>query len=672
MNAPYRLPANAEHGFGGLAIDRKTPLRFRLNGREISGFGGDTVLSAALASGLWLAGQFRGEPIGLSPHLPLLVHPVGTDAATALPAHRLPAVDGANLVTAAPRLDPMPASGLAARARLRLLGEERALNLQLDAGLLPFSPSAQTTREELSADLVVIGAGVAGLAAAGTAIGLGKRVILVERDQQTGGALSYFGAIDGEETPLAQITRLDKELAGKGELVLLTGAEALRVASGEVLVHQIRSEGGQITSRMLALAAPRVVLATGAGERLPIYPGNRLPFSLGSVAAFQLAERFGVVPGRRLVVSTSHAHAYRYALYGRDAGLDILRIADLRLEPRSRYVDFCMASGLTLSTGLVPERAQLQKKTGTLRFTLANVLDAGRSAPTEFDTDAIIAAGGFQPRLDLWVAAGGAIIWDKATHQFRPRGTIEGLVVAGSAAGWQSTRAAIGSGKAAALTLFGKAASPVDDPALPSHFESTDAPTAISRASGEGKGQAFLDAGAAFTLRRPLPVPDLATEALTHPTPLGLDAIAALLDLGQIDPGHGTELARERIGIALTLTPAEPKAVKLPKAAEPAFAPENPLPAYLAGRFGPRPLICRLGSPEARRFEVGQLIHREAVLGEPETAIGVVIAGASATEQGGWALIGAPPEGSEVLVFVRDGATPQAARVLARHPARFS
>lgn len=671
MSSPFRLSASAEHGFHGLAIDRNAPLRFRLNGRVISGFSGDTVLSAALASGLWLAGQFRGEPIGLSPQLPLLVHAVGTDPATALPAHRLPALDGANLVTSAPRLDPMPLSGLAARARLRFLGEDKALNLQLDADL-PQAPPATTPRETLSADLVVIGAGVAGLAAAGTAVGLGKRVILVERDQQTGGALSYFGAIDGEETPLAQITRLDKDLAGKGELVLLTGAEALHIGASEVLVHQIRSEGGKIAPRLLALTAPRIVLATGAGERLPIYAGNRLPFSLGSVAAFQLAERFGVVPGRRLVVSTPHAHAYRYALYGRDAGLDILRIADARLEPRSRYVDFCMASGLTLSTGLVPERAQAQKKTGTLRFTLANVLEAGRSAPTEFDTDAIIVAGGFQPRLRLWIAAGGAIGWNKPSHQFRPRGTIEGLIVAGAAAGWQSTRAAIASGKAAALTLFGKPASPVDDPVLPSHFESPDAPTAIARATGDGKAPAFLAAGATFTLRRPLPLPDLATEALTHPTPLGLDAIAALVDLGQLDPGHGAELARERIAIDLSIPPTGAKAVAAAKAPDPGFAPEDPLPAYLSGRFGARPVVCRLGSPEARRFEVGQLVHREATLGAPEATIGVVIATASATEHGGWALIGAPPEDSEVLVFVRDGTVAHAARVLARQPARFS
>ena len=46
-----RLPAGTARGFGGSAIDRSHPLQFRLDGRLISGFAGDTVLSAALACG---------------------------------------------------------------------------------------------------------------------------------------------------------------------------------------------------------------------------------------------------------------------------------------------------------------------------------------------------------------------------------------------------------------------------------------------------------------------------------------------------------------------------------------------------------------------------------------------------------------------------------------------
>ena len=96
MNAqPNRLPAEGDHRFKGSEIDRQRPLRFRLDGHLIHGFAGDTVLSAALASGLIAAGWRGGEPLALDERFAPLVRLAQRRrgaVADALPMARMPAI----------------------------------------------------------------------------------------------------------------------------------------------------------------------------------------------------------------------------------------------------------------------------------------------------------------------------------------------------------------------------------------------------------------------------------------------------------------------------------------------------------------------------------------------------------------------------------------------------
>ena len=91
-----RLPADTAHGFGGLAIDRNAPIRFRLDGRTITAFKGDTVLSAVLAAGLDTVGTFGDWPIGLTPDFAPYV---ALRDGTRLPMDRLLATEGLSLTT---------------------------------------------------------------------------------------------------------------------------------------------------------------------------------------------------------------------------------------------------------------------------------------------------------------------------------------------------------------------------------------------------------------------------------------------------------------------------------------------------------------------------------------------------------------------------------------------
>ena len=98
----HRLAADAPHGLGGAAIDRTKPLSFRLNGREITGFAGDTVLSAALANGIQSAGRHGDAPLALEESFAPLV---STGRGSLLPMERTPALAGLDLITIGQRRD---------------------------------------------------------------------------------------------------------------------------------------------------------------------------------------------------------------------------------------------------------------------------------------------------------------------------------------------------------------------------------------------------------------------------------------------------------------------------------------------------------------------------------------------------------------------------------------
>src|SRR5690606_10677160 len=92
------------HGLTGRQIDRTQPLRFRLNGREIDGYAGDTLLSAVLASGFTMLGMHAGWPLGLRAGLAMAAKPRGAhdDRRLLLPLDRTPAADGLDLEIGAP------------------------------------------------------------------------------------------------------------------------------------------------------------------------------------------------------------------------------------------------------------------------------------------------------------------------------------------------------------------------------------------------------------------------------------------------------------------------------------------------------------------------------------------------------------------------------------------
>jgi sarcosine oxidase, subunit alpha len=659
-----RLAADAPHGWAGEAIDRGQPLRFRLNGRMLAGYAGDTVLSAALANDIIAAGRHGDSPLALEERFAPLISPTRGKTGLVLPMARTPALNGVDYVTLGERRDPIASTGLLGALRNRVLGPFRTLNHRY--GGPPPAPPWHGARAEtvLEADLVVIGAGVAGLAAAGAAVAAGKQVVIIEKAASAGGAAGFFGAVDNETPPAALVAQLLAGLEGKGQARLLTNAEAYRVLGGRVFAHRVTVTDGRVSADVVAVQTPRVILATGAFERLPVFPGNRTPGVVGALAAWQRATRHGVWIGNRLLVSTPHSHSYRLALHAADAGIAVQRIVDSRINPHSRFIDFSKAIGVTLASGQIPALAEpIRRNEASLKVTFAVAIEGLVQETEPVETEMLIASGGWQPDLALWLAAGGSARWNDDRQALLAEGRPEGIVLAGAAAGYRSTAAAVASGRAAALGLFGKSASVISDEVIPSEFETPDGSSPSAEIQPGRVISAYLDRGPTLVTRRIAAasrhgISQLAAQASV----LSLGDVAAATALGAIAPDDAGMVAAERCVPGVELADSGWR-VTVTRPAAPALAVPPP---YLAGRFGPRPQLCVIAVSDSRHFEPGCLIFLGSDTRNADDAVGVIFAPAPGGRSGGLALMGQVPERLDATIYVVDSSGAVMARVLER------
>lgn len=605
-----RLPATTGKGFAGAHIDRTRPLRFTIDGRIIPGFHGDTVLSALLAAGVDTLGTHEGHPLGLrAGAAPAIAYMGRTEPA--LPMERTPARDGAEyrLVAAG------PAPGLFAR----LFQPGRTLGLTLNShGSLTRPWRAIKGQPAAPADLIVIGGGVAGMAAALAGARAGLKVTLLEASPHLGGHSGLFGTQDGESTPEENVAALAAEIVANGTIAVRTHAEVFAITENLVRVHQLEISGDRVETAILDLPARFIVIATGAFERLPVIPGNRLPGIAGAQEAFDLAFRYGIWPGHSWLLATSGNPAYRLATLLADSGIALDRILDGRDHASSRYIEFCKAYGIRQFPGTIPTAI-----TPGTHGRLAVALPHGEPVLV----DRLVLCGGWQPDLTLWHLAGGESRWNAGRQRLEPVGAVPGLVLAGSAAGHFTRRGCVTSGIDAVDRLLGRPGMGVDDPVIDAIYETPDRQMHAAE-SDEAVSPAYLDADETLMLR-PAPAPrrwahlfrgtghDPVRVLSEAPQPLSIGAICAGVGIGLIPPESAGVIAQERVALvplAREEAMPPPPARDLPK-----------IPRYLAGRFGPNAVVATLRHDPSRQLGSGALIFEDEDMRDPRRAVGVVL-----------------------------------------------
>ncbi|MEQ1768871.1 MAG: FAD-dependent oxidoreductase [Devosia sp.] len=637
---PNRLAADAAHSFGGIAIDRDKPLTFRLDGRDMHGFAGDTILSALLASGMVGAGTDTGSLLALDErfHPPVALR---SDPRLALPMDRTPVLEGFDLITL----------GLKSRQPFldRLFRRPvTSLGQVFDNEPHAYPWMRQAADETIDADLVIVGGGAAGLSAAETAGKAGKRVVLVERRPWLGGDARYYGALGNDETPEALTERLAASIGAMPNITLLASTEAFDIAAGSILAHRVTLENNNPRATVLAIAASSIVLATGAMQRLPLFAGNRLPGVVGSIAAYHRAKRYGVWIGKHALFASQSNFGYRLAMRIHDAGVAVARIIDPRVNPQSRFVDFSKASGFTLSSGLVPS-AIARDAAGGLAVTIVG--SGGAAQTVSIGPGQFTVSGAMQPDLTLWMRAGGAIRWNTTKAGLEPAGHLSHIALAGSAAGVITLKACAASGRAAAAQFYGLPAVEVDDTRIDALYETPDGTTPIAPSSA---GRTYLDAGLSLITRNAPPTDATGTRVspVDDARPMSLGDVAAAVEAQLIEPADAGVIADERgtAGGAIPVSDWRPVAV-----------PDlRVIPDYLRGRFGDDALVAHVVVDNVRKLEIGALVYSNTASEDPRNALGVIMARPPEGKVGALALFSRTQLGRHDRLVVRtyNGAAP--------------
>ncbi|MGP9766107.1 sarcosine oxidase subunit alpha family protein [Halomonas sp. AOP13-D3-9] len=328
-------------------------------------------------------------------------------------------------------------------------------------------------------DVLVVGAGAAGLAAALAAARSGARVIVAdEQDEMGGSLLASRETLEGK--PADQwVVRVMDELAGCENVTLLPRTTANGYHDHNfVTLHERRTEHlgdtapvenghRQVRARLHRVRAGQVILSTGAHERPLVYAGNDVPGNLLAGAVSTYIRRYGVAPGRKLVLSTSNDYGYRAALDWKEAGCKVVAIVDAREAPAGDWVDAARAQGINIITG----SAVIEAK-GSNRVTAARVakidIDAFKvSGPVqELACDTIASSGGYSPVIHLASHTGARPTWRDDILGFVP-GLVKGVQACGGTNGIYALGDVLAEGVEAGIrasAAVGHAAQPVNLP----------------------------------------------------------------------------------------------------------------------------------------------------------------------------------------------------------------
>ena len=527
----------------GGRIDRSRPLQFRFDDRDYSGLAGDTLASALLANGVHLLGRSfkyhrpRGI-LGAGAEEPNALVTVRRDSARLTPNLRATQVELYDGLEAYSQnrwpslaLDFGAVSGLLSpfipagfyyktfmwpRNAWRRLYEPK-IRAAAGLGRAPEEADPDTYANRFAhCDVLVVGAGPAGLAAAAAAAASGARVILCDEQSELGGSLLSEPAVHSDAThsdtmidgePASRwLARTAQMLASNPRVTVLTRTTAFGYFPHNLLGlnqrlsdHLARPDRSQPRERQWQVRAREVVLATGALERPLVFPGNDRPGILLAAAARTYLNRYGALPGSRVVLVTACDAAYRTALDLHRAGASIKAIVDVRADADAADGALPQAArnaGLPIET-----QSTVIGTSGRLRVRAVRIqkLDAsgGPAAPVRrIRCDLVLMSGGLTPSVHLFSQSRGKLAWDESLGAFLPAQAAEPVRSAGACRGVFSLAAAVRDGTHAGLSAAqsaGLTAAAAMPEMPPRESSAAGILGALPQPPGASEGKAFVD-----------------------------------------------------------------------------------------------------------------------------------------------------------------------------------
>ncbi|MGH9412953.1 MAG: 2Fe-2S iron-sulfur cluster-binding protein, partial [Terriglobales bacterium] len=212
---------------------------------------------------------------------------------------------------------PLCAMGICFECRVSIDGHahQRSCQIPAAAGMcvstttVPEQPATSLGHGRRSADVVVVGAGPAGLAAATAAVNAGKRAILIDDNPAAGGQIWRAGGV--RVSPSI-------ELHCQTRIVDALAPGLLR---------------GENPDGLMDFAYGKLILATGARERFLPFPGWTMPHVLGAGGLQAMVKSGLPIAGKRVVVAGTGPLLPLVASYLRQHGATIVAICEQQQAP---------------------------------------------------------------------------------------------------------------------------------------------------------------------------------------------------------------------------------------------------------------------------------------------------------------------------------------------------
>ncbi|MEJ8474518.1 sarcosine oxidase subunit alpha family protein [Roseibium algae] len=478
MSQSYRIES-------GGRIDRDRKLSFTFDGERLEGYQGDTLASALLANGVHLVGRsFKyHRPRGIltagseEPNALVGIYRKGDqtpnmratqvelyDGLEAISQNRFPSL-GFDVGAVNDFLSPLLPAGFYYKTFMwpkafwdRVY--EPIIRSAAGLGKPPKNPDHDRYANLYAhCDVLVVGSGPAGLAAALAAAEAGARVILCDEQSEFGGSLlsETSATIDGK-TPADWADDAIDTLRSLDNVTLLPKTTAFGyfaqnfVALAERVTEHLSDPDPKLPrERLWQVRAKEVVIAAGSIERPMVFPENDRPGILTANAGRTYLNRYGVKVGQKVVVATACDTAWQSAFDLADAGVEVAAIADTRSDVPDALLAKAEAKGLRVETS-----CSVTGTTGRKRVSNAFL---GRITPSgsvtsagEIACDALLMSGGWTPTVSLYSQSRGKVIWDETAGAFLPGEHAQSERSAGAARGLYGLNATLADGYAAGET----------------------------------------------------------------------------------------------------------------------------------------------------------------------------------------------------------------------------